>query len=63
MITASEWVASEHIGNFTHTGPLQSPEGEIPPTGRRAELRIAEVYQMRDGKLALLRPTMTWLPC
>jgi hypothetical protein len=49
------WVASEHIGSFTNTAPLQSPAGEIPPTGRRAELQIAEVYQMKDGKLALLR--------
>lgn len=55
MIAAGDWVASEHIGRNTHTGPLQSPAGEIPPTGRRVELQIAEVYQMKDGKLALLR--------
>jgi predicted ester cyclase len=55
MVAAGDWVASKHLGRFTHTGPLQAPAGEIPPTGRRAELQIAEVYQMKDGKLALLR--------
>jgi ketosteroid isomerase-like protein len=47
-------VATEHIGRFTHTGPLLTPAGEIPPTGRRVELQIAEVYRMREGKIALL---------
>lgn len=54
-IVAGDWVASEHIGSFTNTGPLKSPAGEIPPTGRRAEFQIAEVYKMRGGKVALLR--------
>ena len=53
-ITEGEWVATEHIGRFTHTGPLLTPAGEIPPTGRRVELQIAEVYRMREGKIALL---------
>jgi steroid delta-isomerase-like uncharacterized protein len=55
LIAAGDWVASEHIGRFTHTGPLPTPTGEIPPTGRRVELQFAEVYQLKDGKLALLR--------
>src|SRR5450755_4076104 len=54
-MTTGEWVASEHIGRFTHTGPLVSPAGEIPPTGRSVEVRIAEVYQIKNGKIALLR--------
>jgi predicted ester cyclase len=54
-IVAGDWIASEHLGSFTHTGPLQSPAGEIPPTGRRAQIQIAEVYQLKGGKIALLR--------
>jgi steroid delta-isomerase-like uncharacterized protein len=54
-IVAGDWVATEHIGRFTHTGPLLTPTGPIPPTGRRVELQFAEVYQIRDGKIALLR--------
>ena len=48
-------MATEHIGRFTHTGPLLTPGGEIAPTGRRVELQIAESYQMKDGKINLLR--------
>ena len=55
LVVAGEWAASEHVGSFTHTGPLLSPSGEIPPTGRQVELQIAEVYHVRDGKVALLR--------
>jgi steroid delta-isomerase-like uncharacterized protein len=52
---AGEWIASEHVGRFTHTGPLVTPSGEFPPTGRSVEIRFAEVYQIKDGKIALLR--------
>jgi steroid delta-isomerase-like uncharacterized protein len=54
-IAAGEWVASEHVGRFTHTGPLVTPAGEFPRTGRSVEVRFAEVYQIKDGKIALLR--------
>jgi ketosteroid isomerase-like protein len=54
-IVAGDWVATEHIGRFTHTGPLLTPGGEIAPTGRKVELQIAEIYQLREGNLSLLR--------
>ena len=47
-------VASEHIGRGTHTGPLQTTTAEIPATGRKVELRIAEFYEMRGGKIIRL---------
>ena len=38
----------------THTGPLQMPDGtELPPTGRRIELRGMELVEMRDGKIVV----------
>ena len=54
-IEAGEWVATEHVGRFTHTGPLLSPAGEIPPTGRSVELRFAEIYKVKEGKLTEMR--------
>ena len=48
-------MATEHVGRFTHTGPLVTPGGEISPTGRRVEIQIAEFYQMKDGKIRQLR--------
>ncbi len=54
-IEAGEWVATEHVGTFTHTGPLLSPTGEVPPTGHRVELRFAEIYKVKGGKLTEMR--------
>ena len=54
-IATAEGGVSEHIGRYTHTGPLVTPAGEVPPTGRRVEVRFAAVYQLKDGKIAQLR--------
>jgi steroid delta-isomerase-like uncharacterized protein len=54
VVAAEEWAFSEHIGRGTHTGPLVGPSGELPPTGRKVELRIGEVYRIEDGKIALI---------
>lgn len=38
----------------THTGPFQLPDGsELPPTGKRVELRGMELVQVRDGKIVV----------
>ena len=50
-----EWVATEHHGTATHTGPLRTPGGEIPPTGRTLDLWFSENYQLRDGELVRMR--------
>ncbi len=50
-----DWVATEHHGTATHTGPLRTPGGEIPPTGRTLDLWFSENYQLRDGKLVRMR--------
>jgi SnoaL-like polyketide cyclase len=47
-------VASEHVGRGTHTGPFISAAGKIPPTGRPIQLRIGEIYGVRNGKIARL---------
>ena len=45
-------VAAEFVGRGTHDGPMFSPGGDIPPTGRSLEMRYCEVMRMRDGKIA-----------
>jgi ketosteroid isomerase-like protein len=42
----------QFIGRGTHEGPLVSPAGEIPPTGRSVKFTLCEVYKFRDGKIA-----------
>ena len=44
---ADEWI---FVG--THTGPFVLPDGtELPPTGRRVEVKGMELVRMRDGKI------------
>jgi steroid delta-isomerase-like uncharacterized protein len=46
---ADEWT---FVG--THTGPFRLPDGrELPPTGKRVEIRGMEVVQVRGGKIVL----------
>jgi steroid delta-isomerase-like uncharacterized protein len=46
---ADEWA---FVG--THTGVLQLPDGtEVPPTGRRVELKGMELVKIRDGKIVV----------
>ena len=50
-----DWVATEHHGTATHTGPLRTPTGEIPATGRALDLWFSENFEVRDGKLRRMR--------
>lgn len=61
-VTVTNQVATEsHVVNEcswtgTHSGPLMSPAGEIPPTNKAvAGAVFCEVWEIRDGKLARLR--------
>ena len=55
-ITAEgDMVVAEHTGGGTQTGPLNTPAGAIPPTGKKIQLRFAEVFEMRNGKIKIMR--------
>jgi len=54
QIATDEAVVSEFTARGTHTGPLMTPAGEVPPTGRTVDLTVCEVWQIRDGKVASL---------
>jgi ketosteroid isomerase-like protein len=46
--------ADEWIFRGTHTAPFPLPDGtELPPTGKRVEIRGMELVQMRDGKIVV----------
>ena len=47
-------VVLEFTGRGTNTGPLHLLTGDVPATGRSAELRFCEVAQMRNGKIVSL---------
>jgi steroid delta-isomerase-like uncharacterized protein len=55
QVASQEQVVCEFDLRGTHHGPLQTPTGDIPPTGRTVHLSVIEVMGFRNGKLAVLR--------
>jgi ketosteroid isomerase-like protein len=45
-------VAIEGTWNGTHSGPMPSPQGELPPTGKRLTVPFAGIVRVRDGRVA-----------
>jgi ketosteroid isomerase-like protein len=35
----------------THSGPLETPFGTIPPTGNRMDAPCADIFELADGKI------------
>jgi steroid delta-isomerase-like uncharacterized protein len=55
QVSDGDHVVSESTWNATHNGPLMSPDGEIPATGKSVTgARICEVWTIRDGKVSRL---------
>jgi predicted ester cyclase len=44
-------VVAEGTWNGTHTGPLPGPQGEVPPTGRRATVPFAGIVRVRGDRI------------
>ena len=44
-------VAVEFTARGTHNGPLQTPAGAIPPTGKTVDFNVAEFYVWENGKV------------
>jgi steroid delta-isomerase-like uncharacterized protein len=51
VYVGEDFAVTEFVGRGTHEGPLRGPDGEIPPTGRRVEFELCEVYQIHNGKI------------
>jgi len=48
-------MSSENRFSGTHTAPLQTPAGEIAPTGRRVDAPYVTVFDIEEGKLKVQR--------
>jgi steroid delta-isomerase-like uncharacterized protein len=55
VIEAGGVVAMEGIATGTHKGPLASPTGEIPPTGRSVTFPFAAWARVENGKIVRFR--------
>jgi predicted ester cyclase len=49
---AEDVAATEVVFTGTHTGPMVTPEGSIPPTKNRVTLRSASILRIKDGLIA-----------
>jgi steroid delta-isomerase-like uncharacterized protein len=55
QIATENEVVSEFKARGTHTGPLMTPAGEVPPTGRTVDFTVCEVWSVKNGKVASIR--------
>ena len=54
FVEQDETFADEWTFAGRHTGPFRLPDGrELPPTGKRVEIRGMEVVRVRKGKIVL----------
>ena len=52
VLVAGKYIVCAGYMRGTNTGPLASAEGEMPPTGRRVEIRMAFILRVRpDGQI------------
>jgi len=49
---AGDTIVVEGSYSGTHTGPLWTPSGEIPPTGRHFEFLFCDLLQASGGKVS-----------
>jgi steroid delta-isomerase-like uncharacterized protein len=52
MTSEGDTVVAEFVGRGTHRGALQGPTGTIPATNRKVEMRLVEIWEFRNGKIA-----------
>jgi steroid delta-isomerase-like uncharacterized protein len=50
-IALGDKVAVEFTATGTHTGPLQTPNGEIPASGKKVEIKVCEFWEWKNGKI------------
>jgi len=49
QIACDNQVVTEFIASGTHKGVFSTPNGDIPPTGRRVEESLCEILTVKDG--------------
>jgi steroid delta-isomerase-like uncharacterized protein len=54
-VASNDTVMSEEVLSGTQTGPLVTPAGTLPPSGRAIRMRFVTVQLVRDGKIAAER--------
>lgn len=51
IFVAADKIISKATVTGTNTGPLKTPMGEMPPTGKKMQFRAVNIIQIVDGKI------------
>ena len=51
VVESGDWAVAECVGRGTHSGPMQTPMGEVSATGKQLKLHFCSVIKVRDGKI------------
>jgi predicted ester cyclase len=51
QVIAGDTAVTEQNYSGTHKGTLRTPQGDIPPTGKRVQGRQVAVQRVKDGKV------------
>jgi hypothetical protein len=46
---------TEGMYSGTHAGILTTPQGDVPPTGRKLDLRFCDVFQVQGARAVARR--------
>jgi uncharacterized protein (TIGR02246 family) len=52
QVFAEDAAATELVFTGTHTGPMMTPNGPLPPTGKRVTLHSASILHIKEGLIA-----------
>jgi steroid delta-isomerase-like uncharacterized protein len=55
VVESGDRVVVEGVYTGTHTGPLTTPQGEVPPTGRKLALPLCDVFEVDAGRITGIR--------
>ena len=55
ILASGDCVVVEFTGRGTHTGTLATSMGQVPATGRSLTLKLCDVLEFKDGKVAAQR--------
>jgi steroid delta-isomerase-like uncharacterized protein len=56
VIAQGDTAIVELVLEGTHTGPMRSPEGTIPPTGKKVVWKAADFVRVANGKIIAWHP-------
>jgi steroid delta-isomerase-like uncharacterized protein len=51
LIQGEHWMVVECVAKGTHTGPLTGPQGTIPATQKKVDLKFCELLRIKDGQI------------